>query len=199
MQQKTIWKNWRFYAIALLIIGIVCEGILFTAVVVNTKRKNNPVPGDVIIVLGARVSEDGRPTPALARRLDLALSLYNEGYAGAIITTGARGSDEPVEEAFAMRDYLLEKGVPEAAILPEPGSFSTQENLENAKAIMAENGMETAIIVTSDYHVWRALSMAERLGIKATGAGSLNALTWPVALKNYARESLSWIKYVVTR
>lgn len=192
-------RRWWVYPLALLGVAVTLEAALFTAVAVQAGRLNNPKPADVMIVLGARIYEDASPSPALQRRLDLAFSLYDEGYAGAVITTGAQGEDEPMPEADAMRAYLVAQGIPEGAVFSENASFNTAENLQNAQAIMEAQGFETAIIVTSDYHLWRALSMCGDIGLPATGAGSQNALTWPVRIRNMLQETLSWVKYALTQ
>lgn len=182
-----------------LLVCVLSEAALFAAVAIQAKRLNAPALADVLIVLGARVEPDGTPSPALGRRLDRALACYEAGYAPVIITTGGQGDDEPMPEGEAMRAYLIAQGVPMAAVLAETNSYNTAENIEGAKAIMEEIGAETAVIVTSDYHLWRALDMAARAGIEATGAGSQNALTRPVAFRNIVQETLSWIKYVIIR
>lgn len=195
--KQSFFRKWWFYVLILAGIAFVGEIVLFTAVVVQADRLDNPRPADAIIVLGARISPDSSPSPALERRLDLARALYANGMAPLIITTGAQGDDEPLPEGEGMRDYLIANGVPGADIVAENASYNTRENLANAQAIMTERGLSTAIIVTSDYHLWRALSICGDLGLAATGAGSQNALTLPVAIRNCLQETLSWVKYVL--
>ena len=91
---------------------------------------------DYIIIHGAGL--DGpRPTPLLAGRIDKALELWNKQHQhGKFVVSGGQGADEIVSEAQAMRDYLLEKGVPAAAILMEDKSTTTWENLKNSLAII---------------------------------------------------------------
>lgn len=199
VMKKPCYKRWTFYVLLAILVAILCEAALFTAVAVNARRLDDPQPADAILILGARIRPDGTPTPALERRLDRALELYQAGYAPLVITTGARGNDEPMPEADAMRTYLLERGVPADAVLAENASYNTIESLENAKAMLDARGLSSAIIVTSDYHLWRALSMCRDIGLAATGAGSQNALTFPVAIRNILQETLSWVKYVLTR
>jgi len=191
-------KSWRFYLAVAVSVCALLGGALFVAVVVNASRLNAPEPADVLIVLGAQVYRSGAPSPALKRRLDVALSLYQRGYAGKIITTGAQGSNEPMPEADAMKIYLVEHGVPEEDVFCDPDSYNTIENITHAKAIMDAEGLKTAIVVTSDYHLWRALSVCKGLGIPATGAGSKNAETWPMVVRNLVQETVSWVKYIVT-
>lgn len=151
---------------------------------------------DVIIVLGAQVKPDGTPSVALERRLTLALETYRE-QAQTIIVCGAQGSDEPATEASVMCAWLVERGVEPERVIQEPHSFNTRENLENARAIMQANGLERAIVITSDYHVARALALCRDVGIDATGKGSPSKVEYFV--RNHLREGVSWIKYVVER
>ena len=91
---------------------------------------------DYIIIHGAGL--DGpRPTPLLAGRIDKALELWNKQHQqGKFVASGGQGADEVVSEAQAMRDYLLEKGVPADAILMEDKSTTTWENLKNSIAVI---------------------------------------------------------------
>ena len=91
---------------------------------------------DYIIIHGAGL--DGpRPTPLLAGRIDKALELWNKQHQhGKFVVSGGQGADEIVSEAQAMRDYLLEKGVPGDAILMEDKSTTTWENLRYSLAII---------------------------------------------------------------
>lgn len=188
---------WRKVLVALLITFFLIFIVLLSLIVINASRLDNPSPADVIIVLGARVEKDGKPTPLLERRLNRAKQLYDEAYAPMIIVAGAQGADEPTTEALSMQSYLVELGIPYEAILLEDQSYNTIQSLMNAKEIMTSADMETALVVSSDYHLWRVLSMCDDIGLQASGAGAQNALTWPVAVKNCLRETLSWMKYIL--
>lgn len=146
---------------------------------------------DVIIVLGAQVKEDGTPSVALERRLTAALESYEQNRQ-MIIVCGARGTNEPRAEGDVMREWLLARGVQESDVVAETGSFNTRENLRNAKAIMDERGLSQALVVTSDYHVARALMLCRQEGVAATGKGSPSKPEY--FIKNHFREGLSWIK-----
>ena len=195
--KRPFYKCWWTYPLLLFMIGLIFAGCLLTGILINAKRLNDPQSADVIIVLGAQIGHDGLPKPVLERRLNMALSLYNADYAPAIIVTGAQGSDEPMTEALSMQRYLVKNGIDSSVIFCEDMSYSTHENLAYAKIIMEEKGYETALIVTSDYHLWRALSIAEDLGIQASAAGALGAIAWYQTIRNHVRETLSWGKYVL--
>ena len=147
---------------------------------------------DVIIVLGAQVKEDGTPSEALRRRMIAALEVYQEKRQ-TIIVCGAQGSNEPRAEGDVMRDWLIAQGVREEDVVAETASFNTRQNLEYAKAIMEHRGLTRALIVTSDYHVARALRLCAQTGIEATGKGSPSKPEY--FIKNHLREGLSWIKF----
>ena len=146
---------------------------------------------DVIIVLGAQVKADGTPSVALERRLTAALESYQVS-PQTIIVCGAQGVNEPRAEGDVMREWLLARGVGAEHVVAETESFNTRENLANAKAIMQERGLTRALVVTSDYHVPRALVLCHQAGIEATGKGSPSKPEY--FIKNHFREGLSWLK-----
>ena len=80
----------------------------------------------------------------------------------------------------------------------EAQSTTTRENMTFSKALMDENGYESALIVTSDYHLWRAMQLADRAGISGSCAGARNSSNIFFTVKNLARETLSWIKFALT-
>jgi len=179
-------------AVVLLLLGVACYVGLVGWVVYTSNTLSPKEPTDVIIVLGAQVKPDGTLSEMLRRRLVTARDEYFEN-PRLIIACGGQGPTEPMPEGFAMREWLMAQGVPPEDILAETESYNTRENLLNAKAMMEELGLTRALVVTSDYHVGRAIDMARRLGIQAWGLGSpTDAAYWP---KNYTREAMSWIKY----
>ena len=149
---------------------------------------------DTILVLGAQVKADGTPSVALERRMTAALGAYRE-HPRLIICCGGQGANEPAPEAEIMRAWFLSHGCPEEDVIAEPASVNTRQNLLNARAIMEKNGLTRALIVTSDYHVPRALALARQEGIDASGRGSPSKPQY--FLRNHLREGLSWLKFLV--
>ncbi len=147
---------------------------------------------DVILVLGAQVRSDGAPSEALRRRLTLTLDRYSERPVP-IICCGARGANEPEAEGDFMCRWLVDRGVPADRVFSENQSFDTQQNIRFAKRIMDENGFTSALVVTSDYHVRRALAICRRYRVPAEGAGSPSLPQYWV--KNNFRELLAWGKF----
>lgn len=179
----------------LLILALVGM-IAYLGVIGMLVWKVNHVPQvenyDAIVVLGAQVKADGSLSLQLQWRLDAALEAWEKRNVS-IVTCGAQGSNEPAPEAYVMRDYLVAKGVPEDMILTDAESFNTRQNIHHAAELLQRQEIASVLIVTSDYHLPRAMALAKDEGLVATGLG---AETLPQYwIKNYGRESLAWIKY----
>ena len=153
-----------------------------------------PEDYDAVIVLGAQVKPDGVPSVQLGLRLDRAFDVWERKHVP-VVVCGAQGGDEPEPEAATMKRYLEEKGIPGEMILCDPDSFNTEQNLANAKELLDAYPEEIrkAVIVSSDYHVPRAMALAEDLGLNADGVGS--PCLQEFWLKNHSREALAWVKY----
>ena len=140
---------------------------------------------DYVIIHGAGLIDGDRISKLLSERIDKAIDVYHKDPTPPIlIPSGGKGSDEKLAEAEAMEKYLLDKGIPADKIIKEDKSTTTFENLENSKAIIeaSEDGKYTAL-VTSNYHVYRALRYARKIGLNCTGIGSHVAFYyWPSAL-----------------
>ena len=157
------------------------------------KELNSDMEYDAVIILGAQVKPDGSPSVQLSWRLDAAWEAWEQKHVP-VVVCGAQGKDEPMPEAEAMSMYLENKGVPAADILKDPDSFNTNQNLQNAAKLLQDlPGIQRVMIVTSDYHVPRAMALARDLGFDACGMGSpCKQEYW---IKNHAREALAWCKY----
>ena len=172
---------------------------------------------DAIVILGSQVRRDGTPNVQLQWRLDKALEIWRERPEIPVVVCGAQGSDEPRPEAEVMLDYLTDRAyveanagsfeegrpdvfIPAGMVLADPDSFNTRQNLQNAAAMLREAGYDvhTVLIVTSDYHLPRALSLAEDEGFAAVGVGSPILGGWNT-VRNYARETVAWLKYLAER
>ena len=182
---------------ALVLAGILAYGGIVAMICVKEGSVTKTLPPypnyDAIIVLGAQVKPDRTLSVQLTWRMDAAAEAYEKKNVP-IVVCGAQGPDEPCTEAEAMREYLLEKGIPEERILADPESFNTNENLENARDLLeAYPDVKRVLIVTSDYHVPRSLAIAQDLGFEAEGLGAkCLPERW---IKNHAREALAWCKY----
>ncbi len=121
---------------------------------------------DAIVVLGA-AQYNGRPSGALAARLDHAIELYKEGDAPYLITTGGNLPGDNYTEAETGFNYATKRGVPASAILMEDTGRSTLESIRNVRALFDAHGLHTALFVSDRSHMLRILRVAEDLGIEA--------------------------------
>ena len=145
---------------------------------------------DAVIVLGAGVHVETVSRP-LAHRLDAAVEYWNQNTGSYIVVCGGLGNRAVITEAEAMARYLAARGVPRESILLEERSTSTHENLSFAKEILDgyfPDGFR-AVVITNDFHIYRAMRTAQQIGITAGYVGAyMDWYTWPV---NYLREMLA--------
>ncbi len=179
-----------FFLIKLVFLAFV---ILLAYIVFKEYTMPKPYGYDSIIVLGAQVKEDGSLSKQLELRLQKALEAYKNSNV-LIVVTGARGYNEPVEESIAMKEWLVQHGVPEEQIIAESQSTSTKENILYAKQLLENYGKNKPVIVTSDYHLPRALAIAADNELIPQGIPSPTLQEY--WLKNHSREVLAWAKYL---
>ena len=140
---------------------------------------------DYVIIHGAGLINGEKVSRLLQERLDKAILVYRKDPSPTkLIPSGGKGSDENISEAEAMKRYLLEQGIPESDIIMEDRSTTTLENLKFSKEIIdSREGRKYTALVTSNYHVYRALRYCRRVGLKCKGIGSRVAFYyWPSAL-----------------
>lgn len=149
---------------------------------IRAMRAEEPERLEWMIVLGAQV-RGTRVTDSLRRRLDRAVQYYNGHPGTRIIVSGGQGNGEEISEAAAMAAYLQEKQVPAEMILLEDTSVSTYENLVNSGKIIGTYEEAEVGIVTNNFHIYRALKLAENLGYK--NVHGIAASTKAIVLPNY--------------
>ena len=123
---------------------------------------------DAIVVLGCRVGADGVPSASLDRRVRHAVELWRRGVAPRLVLTGGAGEGEPIAEARAAARLARELGVPDAALLIEERSTSTEENARFARDAL---GGGRVLVVSDAYHVARGERVFGRYFAEAEGAG----------------------------
>ncbi len=119
------------------------------------------------LVLGAQVYRDGRPSPFLAARLDLALALFEQGKIAAIIVSGDHLAPE-YDEPLAMQTYLIGRGVPAEKIVRDGGGLDTYDSCVRARRLFGVRGV---IVLTQSYHLPRAVATSRAVGLDAVGVG----------------------------
>lgn len=122
---------------------------------------------DCIIILGAGIWGD-KPSPMLEDRLLEGIKLYQSNVSDKIIMSGDHGSEE-YDEVNTMKNYAIEKGIPSKNIFMDHAGFSTYESIYRARDIF---NAKKVVIVTQKYHLYRALYIANQLGIEAYGVGA---------------------------
>ena len=140
---------------------------------------------DYVIIHGAGLIDGEKVGKLLQDRLDKAILVYRSDPSPTkLIPSGGRGSDESLSEAEAMKRYLLDQGIPEDDIILEDRSATTMENLRFSKELIdSREGRKYTALVTSNYHVYRALRYCRKAGLKCKGIGSRVAFYyWPSAL-----------------
>ena len=146
---------------------------------------------DCIVVLGCMVYSDGRLSHMLSDRVETAISIYRAGVGDRILMSGDHRNDS-YNEVDPMRNTAIEGGVPEAAIETDPMGLSTYDSL----ARIAEKYQgRRIVIVTQRYHLFRALYIAEKLGMDAYGV-SADLRTYRERVRWETREVLARCKDV---
>lgn len=120
------------------------------------------------IVFGAGLRRDGRPTAVLADRVSTAVQLYNDGKVGNLLMSGSANSHGH-NEAHAMRDFARSMGVPGSAILIDTAGDRTYLTCLNARDRF---NISSALLVTQEFHLPRALVLCDALGIDANGVSA---------------------------
>lgn len=191
--KKTI--NW-----ILLIIAIGTTSICLLSLYVKLTTKNQIVEIeelnkikdiDCILVLGAGIWED-KPSPMLRDRLLTSIEIYENKNTNKIIMSGDHG-EEKYNEVQVMKNYVIEKGVPSENIFMDHAGFSTYESIYRAKEIFKAKKI---IIVTQKYHLYRALYIANKLGLEAYGI-SADKKEYSGQIKREIREILARNKDII--
>ncbi len=150
--------------------------------------KSTDTPYDCIIVLGAGIKADGTLSNLLRDRMTMGLSLLESGCADILLLTGDSQFAETYDEVGAMAAYAVGHGASESQILQDPLGLSTYDSLWRAKYVY---GMERVLIVTQNFHLDRALYLADALGLNCAGIACDITMALPA---NHIREAAARLK-----
>lgn len=173
--KKRIFKTVLLTLLILALVGII--GVFsINAYVKNTGKKLIVTPEnatelknvDCILVLGCGVRDDGTPSDMLRDRLDRSIELYFSGVAPKLLMSGDHGRVQ-YDEVNIMKQYAIDKGVSSEDIFMDHAGFSTYESVYRAKEIFCADNI---VIVTQEYHLYRALYLAKSFGLEAHGVSS---------------------------
>jgi len=181
-------------AAVLLLAGATGLAIWWTA------RQDDRPGSDAIVVLGS-AQYNGVPSSIFEARLEHALALYTDGVAPVVVTVGGKAEGDQFSEAEAGRQYLLEAGVPEDALLAVQEGEDTLESMRAVAAVFDERSWRTAVLVTDPWHAMRAERMATDAGMDATSSPTRQGpavQTRTTQFKYIVRETAAYLLYRAT-
>ncbi|MBR3686278.1 MAG: YdcF family protein [Clostridia bacterium] len=174
-------KPFRVTVSVCLALGLLAVAFVFgvNALVVSSAKENVITAKeaaeledvDCIIVLGCLVRSDGTLSDMLCDRVERGIEVYElmaEKSGSKLLMSGDHGTVE-YDEVNAMKQYAIGKGIESEEIFMDHAGFSTYESIYRAKEIF---GAERVVIITQEYHLYRALYIADALGLEAYGVAS---------------------------
>lgn len=177
------------------IIGLFVLAVLNNHVIGSTKSSvyslsdfetSNSSHYEAVIVLGCAVWDNG-PSPMLADRLRTAASVYKTGCADYILVSGDSKVPEDYDETGAMKDFLIDEGIPESDIVCDPLGLSTYETMIRALTVF---DIKSAVVVTTEFHVARSVYDCRAFGIESVGVEAINS-GYIIRPHNYVREFIA--------
>jgi len=178
----------------LVILGLIYIGFLQFKIS-QYSHKDVPKNADYLIVLGARV-KGTVPSLAFASRINAAAEYLKKNKETIVIASGGKGPGEDISEAESIRKELVDQGISEARIILEDQSTDTYENINFSKRFIPK-GEKLGLVVTNNFHLYRAVSIARDYGLEVHG---LPAETpWIAVPKSYSREYLAITKFYLKR
>ncbi len=197
MKTKKIRRILLICLIAVLALGILGTGVVFgiDAYVVHSTSDHLLSPEeavqledvDCILVLGCKVKSDGEPSAMLHDRLQRGVELYDAGAASKLLMSGDHGT-VTYNEVRSMKQFAIDNGIASSDVFMDHAGFSTYESIYRARDIFQA---EKIIIVTQEYHLYRALYIAEALGVEAYGVNA--------DYRNYSGQTARDIREILAR
>lgn len=160
---KKVFKIIGAFVGLILLISVICLTLILSKSTDRTAENSTDVK--TILVLGSRINQNKKPAKITQERLDAALLLAKNNPQAKIIVSGAKGADDPVSEAFSMKNYLITHHISADRIISEDKAGDTAENIAYSKKYFDGK----TVIVTSDFHLYRALYLAKQEGVKVEG------------------------------
>ncbi len=182
--KKNLFGKIVLYGINTCFTALLCYGLIVTGLMAISCAKQ-PSKNATAIVLGAQVTENG-PSMMLEGRMKSAVKYLQENPEAKAVLTGGQGSNEPMSEAQAMYDYIVDAGISPDRLYMEDKAVNTGENLAFSEEIIKANGLnEDKAIVTDGFHQLRADIIVKQQGISGD-VGSVNADTFPLFIPTFA-------------
>lgn len=196
IQQKT--RRILLICLAVLgLLGLLGAGIVFgiDAYVVNSVSDRILSPEDAaqlsdvdcILVLGCKVNSDGNPSAMLEDRLRRGVELFQAGAAPKLLMSGDHGT-VTYNEVLSMKQYAIDRDVASSDVFMDHAGFNTYESMYRARDVFQAKKI---LIVTQDYHLYRALYIAQALGLEAYGVAA--------NYRNYSGQTARDIREILAR
>ncbi|MBV8046610.1 MAG: YdcF family protein [Paludibacterium sp.] len=194
-----LWLVLKGVLLAFLLVLMAMGGVAWS-IVSYGEPPDYPANADAALVLGAAAWGD-KPSPVFRERIRHAVELYKTGQVHWIVFTGGTPVPGYPSEADVGRDYALKAGVPMTAMLAEPDSRTTWENLQNAKKLAEPFGIHTYLLVSDPWHMRRAVLMARDLGLAASPSPtrSTRYRTLSARVAFLSRETWLYVGYRIFR
>ena len=196
---RRIWSK-RLGRVLLVVTGLALASLLVLVLVLCCEvaaclREVPEEPCPTAIVLGCQV-RGTTPSLLLSYRIEAAADYLDKNPGAVAILSGGQGTGENISEARCMYDALAARGIDPARLCLEEDSTITLENLQNSKALMEREGLSgPAVIISNDFHIFRALTMAADIGLDARGLAARSQ--WFSRPTYVLREALAMVKYAV--
>lgn len=157
---RTLWNLLAFVGVM-----AICYSAGLLLLIYAQSAQDEATPVDAIVVLGT-AQWNGRPSPVLRARLDHAITLYEQGLAPLLVTTGGKGRDPRFSEGGVGQAYAAARGVPAPAILAEEEGETSWESLRNVAAMLHARELRRIVVVSDPFHMMRLKLMARELGLE---------------------------------
>lgn len=171
--------------------------LLHTAYVMFDGLRDHLQPVDLAVVLGNKVEVTGVPSPMLTARLERTVELYQQGYFKKVLVSGGLGK-EGYDEALVMKDYLIQRGVPEAVILVDSEGDNTYKTAANTAALMEGTDFNSIMVISQYFHITRIKLAFSKVGIQvdAWAHGYYFSLRDVYSLiREFAGYYVYWLRY----
>lgn len=142
---------------------------------------------DCILVLGCKVNSDGNPSAMLEDRLRRGVELFQAGAAPKLLMSGDHGT-VTYNEVLSMKQYAIDRGITSSDVFMDHAGFNTYESMYRARDVFQA---KKVLIVTQDYHLYRALYIAQALGLEAYGVAA--------NYRNYSGQTARDIREILAR
>lgn len=204
-RERDVWAGTRAFAArhrAAIRRGVAALALLAAAwlggmgVIAAAGASAVPRGAEVMLVLGTKVYPDGTPSERLRLRLEKAVALFNAGFAETVIVSGGTGA-EGVNEAAAMRAYLVKRGVPAERIVADGGGVDTFASARFTAAYLREHGQRRVLVVSQFYHVPRAAHALRRFGVPEVSMAAADGFGARSDLRGLAREVPGCVVYAL--